>query len=212
MQYIPDEETVEANKQEFINLVKKIEREGANITHLLDKLEKSDFYYAPASARYHGAYRGGLVDHCLNVYYNLVSLCKAKRLEFDESTLIIVALFHDISKMNYYEIYNQNKKVYSPNGSKRDDGGNYDWQVVKSYKAKESFDRFIFGSHGQNSEFMIRQFIPLTLEESVAIIHHMGMYDNPQSVDLSVINNKYTLAVMLHVADMISTFVDERII
>lgn len=43
MQYIPDEETVEANKQEFINLVKKIEREGANITHLLDKLEKSDF-------------------------------------------------------------------------------------------------------------------------------------------------------------------------
>ena len=75
MQYIPDEETVEANKQEFINLVKKIEREGANITHLLDKLEKSDFYYAPASAKYHGAYRGGLVDHCLNVYYNLVSLC-----------------------------------------------------------------------------------------------------------------------------------------
>ena len=48
-------------KEEFIEIFKEnITREGAE--KLLDFLEhKSDFFTAPASARYHGAYEGGAV-------------------------------------------------------------------------------------------------------------------------------------------------------
>ena len=55
-------------KEEFIDIFKSaITREGAD--KLLDFLEnKSDFFTAPASARYHGAYEGGLCEHSLNVY------------------------------------------------------------------------------------------------------------------------------------------------
>ena len=59
-------------KEEFIEIFKQtITRPGADA--LLDYLEnKSDFFTAPASARYHGAYAGGLCEHSLNVYHCLV--------------------------------------------------------------------------------------------------------------------------------------------
>lgn len=61
-----------SGKEEFIEIFReKITRPGADA--LLDYLEnKSDFFTAPASARYHGAYAGGLCDHSLNVYHCLV--------------------------------------------------------------------------------------------------------------------------------------------
>ena len=50
-------------KEEFIQIYRdSIRREGADA--LLDYLEhKSDFFTAPASARYHGAWPGGLCEH-----------------------------------------------------------------------------------------------------------------------------------------------------
>ena len=43
----------------------QITREGA--AELLAWLESTDFFTAPASTKHHGAYPGGLVDHCMNV-------------------------------------------------------------------------------------------------------------------------------------------------
>lgn len=59
-------------KDEFINLYNQfIKREGADklLEYLLSKT--SDFFSAPASTRFHGSYEGGLVEHCINVYYCL---------------------------------------------------------------------------------------------------------------------------------------------
>ena len=58
-------------KEEFIELFQEhIHRDGAEA--LLDYLtNKCDFFTAPASARYHGAYAGGLCEHSLNVYHCL---------------------------------------------------------------------------------------------------------------------------------------------
>ena len=42
-------------------------------------LEASDFFYAPASTRFHGSYAGGLLEHSLNVYDELVRLFAAYR-------------------------------------------------------------------------------------------------------------------------------------
>ena len=144
------DEMIKANKEEFIKILKAAleKREGADVEGLLNKLESSDFYIAPASTKYHAAYKGGLVDHSLNVYYNMMSLAKNKHLlaihekaiildengnptedyedkivegEIEADSIAIVALLHDFIKMNYYKIDYRNKKVYCESGSKHDD-------------------------------------------------------------------------------------------
>lgn len=75
----------------------QIDRAGAD--NLLAWLESTDFFTAPASAKYHGAYPGGLVKHSLNVYNELISHVDAGTVE----SLTICALLHDICKVDYYE-------------------------------------------------------------------------------------------------------------
>jgi len=208
--YFTDRE-IEENKETFIGLVKSIQRPG-HIDKLLTKLEESDFYTAPASTKYHAAYKGGLVDHSLNVYYNLCSLIKNKHIEdYDEDTIKIVALFHDISKMNYYESYFMNKKVYKDNGTKSDNVGRFDWESIEAYKTKDAEERFVLGNHAENSAFMINKYFSLSAEEYSAILNHMGSCDNHMFYgdNYATAFGRYKLAALLHVADMISTFVDE---
>ena len=203
---------IAANKTKFIELVNSIEREGFLKEQLLNKLENSDFYFAPASTKYHGAYKGGLCEHSLNVYDNLVKLDEMKGSQIDSNVLKIVALFHDISKMNLYETYFQNKKEYHAGGSKHDEGGAYDWKAVTAYKVREASDRFIFGNHEQTSEFMLRTYCPLSYEESIAILHHhAGMSWDSAQDNITEVYNRYTLATLLHLADMLACYVDEKI-
>ena len=87
------------NKERFLELCSKAKREG--IEDLVKWLEASDFFYAPASTRFHGSYAGGLLEHSLNVYD-----CLVKRMEdwgndtYDAESSIIGALFHDNAKGN----------------------------------------------------------------------------------------------------------------
>lgn len=203
-----------ANEIEFINLLRKIDRPNARIDLLIDKLEASDFFTAPASTKYHCAYKGGLVEHSLNVYHNLVNLVDIKGLKpvIDETSIIICGLLHDLSKMNFYEVYYKNEKVYHENGSKYDNLGRFDWESKPYYKIKDAKDRFVFGNHEETSEFMIRSFIPLSVEESVAILnHHGGMgYDSIPPATISDKYNKYPLSSLLHMADFLATYIDER--
>lgn len=193
---------IQANADNIEQLIKKITRSGANIDELLSRLENSDFYTAPASTKYHGSYPGGLADHCLCVYHNLVSLVNSKHLtNISEESIIIVSLLHDLDKINKYEIYTRNVPPSKdcPNWTKED-----------SYKTKDNNNLFIYGNHEQNSEFLIRQYIPLTVEESVAILHHMGgmSYDSAQD-NIGLVYDKYPLAVLLHLADMLSCYMDK---
>lgn len=199
------------NRDKFIELVNSIEREGFMKENLINKLLNSDFFTAPASTKYHGAYAGGLCEHCLHVYYNLVNLNEMNGCNFDEDTMKIVALFHDLSKMNFYETYFQNKKKYHAAGKKHDEGGSFDWEAVSAYKVKDSKDRFIFGNHEQTAEFMLRSYCPLTYAESIAILHHhAGMSWDCAQDNITEVYNRYPLAMMLHLADMIACYWNER--
>lgn len=201
-------------KQDFINILNKVERSNANIEDLVKKLESSDFFRAPASTKYHNAFIGGLVEHSLNVYYNLKSLVELKGLKefITEDSIIICGLLHDISKMNFYELYAKNEKVYHEQGSKFDELGRFDWEAHMAFKIKSPDDRFIFGNHEETSEFMIKTYIPLTVDESVAILnHHGGMgYDSIPISTISDKYNKYPLSSLLHMADFLATYVDEN--
>ena len=207
------QEQIQANKEEFLELINSIEREGADIDRLINKLENSDFFSAPASTKYHAAYEGGLCQHSLNVYHNLVQLCESKQnLDeqcYDENSLKIVGLLHDISKMNIYTFTPRNKKVYCEDGDKKDSLGTFKWVTELEYALKEN--RFLYGSHEMNSEFIITNFIPLNIDESVAVLHHMGgMHYDSAKDNIGAVYTQYSLSLMLHLADMISTYVDER--
>lgn len=201
-------------KKDFINLLREIKRPNSNIEGLIQKLESSDFFSAPASTKYHNSYIGGLVEHSLNVYYNLYSLVELKGLlsYIDPDSIIICGLLHDISKMNFYELTSRNEKVYHENGTKFDSLGKFDWQSTLSFKVKDVTERFTYGNHEETSEFMIRTFIPLKVSESVAILnHHGGMgYDSIPIETISDKYNKYVLASLLHMADFMAAYVDER--
>lgn len=207
------DEYIESNKKTIIELLNKINREGANIPELIDWLSMSDFFIAPASARWHNAVKGGLADHSLNVYYNLMSLIKNKHCDEDisEETIIICGLLHDVSKIDCYEQTVRNKKVYSESGSKFDNLGRFDWVSEMSYAMKNEKERFQYGNHEETSEFLIRQFIPLTVKESIAILHHHGGkgYDS-FTQNISYLMSVNPLLTLLHTADIISTFVDEN--
>ena len=101
-------------KQEFIHLLSFVERDG--VQSLLEWLESTDFYAAPASTKYHGAYAGGLLEHSLNVFRRLVKRCPAA----DMDTLTIAALLHDVCKIHLYEKdgrrYRHNEPIPVANG------------------------------------------------------------------------------------------------
>lgn len=78
----------------------QINRAGA--PELLAWLESTDFFTAPASTKYHGARPGGLVDHSLNVYDELILRPDTGNAE----SRAICALLHDVCKANYYEPLN----------------------------------------------------------------------------------------------------------
>lgn len=214
MAFISDE-AIKANKEQFIQLIYGIKREGANIEGLLAYLEGTDFYEAPASAKYHNSCKGGLCAHSLNVYDNLCMLYRnminAEISEEEYTKLRIVALLHDISKINNYEETFQNKKVYSETGSKSDNGGRFDWVSVPGYATRPVNQRMILGNHEQNAEYLARCFIPLSIDESSAILHHMGGMSWDSAKDaIGDVFGAYPIALLLYQADMLSTYINEK--
>ena len=105
-----------AAKEEFIEIYQtNIHREGGE--ELLDYLSnKSDFFTAPASARFHGSYPGGLCEHSVNVYHCLADYLARPRcrevygLEYTDESIAIAALLHDVCKVGCYRQGTRNVK------------------------------------------------------------------------------------------------------
>lgn len=180
------------SKERFIELCSKVKREG--IDDLVKWLETSDFFYAPASTRFHGAYAGGLLEHSLNVYDELVRLLAAyPEVQASEESVIIVSLFHDLCKVNMYGTEKRNRK---------DATGKWE-----SYDAYVSDEKFHYGGHGSKSVFILQNYLKITAEEAVAINCHMSCWDGNTSVGAAY--EQYPLAWLLHVADEGATYIKE---
>ena len=166
---------------------------------LLEWLDTTDFYDAPCSGRYHGTYKGALVEHSLNVYQQFWNI--APRFGYDASnpTLLeesaIVCLFHDLCKVNFYEPYMRNVK--NPETGI--------WEQVEEYRAKGSTT---LASHGACSCYRIMQFMKLTETEFAAILHHMGAWDKSQYSNPGEVYANNKLAWLLHVADEAATYIE----
>ena len=192
---------LEEQKQEYLELFyDNIERDGAE--ELLNYLEKSDFFTAPASSRFHSNFEGGLCLHHLNVCKRFVSLLGNEFGQNWEKTIskesvAIIALLHDICKTNFYVTETRNVKI---------DGK---WEQRPYYKAS---DPLPYG-HGEKSVYMISGFMRLTREEAMAINWHMGAFDARAKESPYVLQNvfrKFPIAFLFHLADYMATYLDEE--
>lgn len=179
-------------KEEFIELLKGTKREG--IEDLINFIEKTDFFTAPASTRFHGDYEGGLLEHSMKVYEILKHKAKnnVMKMEFAEDTLIIIGLLHDICKVNFYKVDYRNAK---------NERG--EWEKVPYY----TIDDTIPYGHGEKSVMMLTEYIKLTSEEKYCIRWHMG-FSEPKEVynSLGAAYKRYPLALLLNEADLESTY------
>lgn len=187
-------------KREYINIYNTyIKRDGAK--ELLDYLQKSDFFIAPASTQFHSAFEGGLAEHSVRVYYRFLNAIKSEYGEnytdkISDESIAICALLHDLCKIDMYKIEMRNKKV---------DGN---WVQVPHYVIEDGLP---YG-HGEKSVYIISGFMRLTREEAMIINWHMGAFDSRVkggSYSISDAFYKFPNAVLFHTSDMISTYLDE---
>ena len=197
-------------KERFLNLTRSINREG--IEELIAFLEKSDFFSAPASTRFHCSIPEGLLIHSLNVYDMFKKKCKSEPFkstlgDLSDDSIKIIALFHDICKTYFYVTDYKNKKIYSDSGSKKDERGRFDWQSVPYYAVE---DRIPYG-HGEKSVMMLENYIKLLPVERYAIRWHMGFSEpKEQRNTLGAAIEKYPAILAIHESDLEATYLLEK--
>ncbi|MDD6848023.1 MAG: hydrolase [Oscillospiraceae bacterium] len=181
-------------RDEFIKIyTENIFRDGSK--ELLEWLQTTDFFTAPASTRYHCACENGLVMHSVSVFNTLMEK------HFDEETdsvesFAICALLHDLCKAQFYKVSTRNVKNEQTG----------QWEKVPYYAIEDSFP---FG-HGEKSVFLIERFMRLKIDEAMAIRWHMGEFGDKNSNTISQAYDRYPLAVKLHLADLESTYLREK--
>ena len=102
------ENQLERNKERFKALIRSTETRKDELERLLGWLEGQDFFEAPASTRFHGAYKGGLLEHSLNVYDAFIKLFGNDG--HNKDSVIICTLLHDVCKVGFYSVEYRNKK------------------------------------------------------------------------------------------------------
>lgn len=180
-------------KEKFIELLRSTNREG--IEDLIKFIEeKTDFFTAPASTKFHGSFEGGLLEHSMKVYEILKHKVEHSviDLKVGDDTLILVPLLHDICKVNFYKVDYRNAK-----------NALGEWEKVPYYTVD---DQIPYG-HGEKSVMMLTEYIKLTSEEKYAIRWHMG-YTEPKELynTIGAAYKKYPLALLMHEADLEATY------
>lgn len=178
LQTVGNRKDVNGWKKDFIYLMSFINRSG--VQSLLEWLETTDFYTAPASTKYHGAYEGGLVEHSLNVYHRLVK----RGLVGSMDTMTITALLHDVCKADFY---------------KKKDGGGYSVN-----------NRFPIGHGEKSVILIMRHMQLTDEEITAINWHMGHFDDRAGGYDLIQAWKKCPLALHLHLADMEATWFDEK--
>lgn len=167
------------------------------LARVLQWLDGTDFYIAPASTKWHDSFKGGLLLHSLTVAARIIELAEvsvySNKVHLEDA--ILCALVHDWCKINKYEQFMRNQK--------NEETGQ--WEKVPSYKYRE--DIMVPLGHGEASMYIAMKMFNLSQEEAVAIRNHMGKWaaDNSYNItDLQYANENYPLNLLLQFADQIA--------
>lgn len=176
------------NKERFENYVKTyVQRNGVDA--FLQDLDENGFYDAWASTTYHCNYKGGLVDHTLNVIEYALKLADTFESKVSKESIVLCACGHDTGKAYEYYVNNLLKSG-----------------KVSGSKPKKINPSLMIKSHAMRSLTIMSKFFTLTESEKVAILSHDGWYENT--------NREYMLALdellyIIHSADLyVARFVE----
>lgn len=153
-------------------------------------LMEHNFFTAPASRKYHGAYEGGLFDHSLRVAQHLIKLTENNNLQWQRpESPALVGIFHDLCKIDQYICT-----------------GIEDLEGRKQYKWN---DHQLLKGHGDKSIILLSQLTTLTEEEILCIRYHMGAFvEQEEWNDYTGAVEKYPNVLWTHHADMLASHVD----
>ncbi|MEG1925939.1 MAG: hydrolase [Ruthenibacterium sp.] len=185
------------NKKRFTDLLLQTKKQG--IESLIQWLESTDFFEAPASTKFHEPYEGGLVEHSLTVYDKMqiqvaeYELVHPEHIVHPES-IILCSLLHDICKANFYKAGTRNVKNEKTGV----------WEKVPVYLVEDSFPM----GHGEKSMFLIERFVRLEPDEAMAIRWHMGAWGvaGNDIYALTGALEKFPIVLLLQTADMHATY------
>lgn len=186
----------------------------------MDFLADSDFYYAPASTKYHGNFPTGLASHNCLFLARLVAIVKPQT-EAELGKLVLTTIGHDLCKVNVYRSYFTNDKIDGPAMRKLSDGtmdvdkyqtkrwsngSEYHYEEVQKY----AFDDKLPQGHGQKSLNMIVGYFPASVTEDMAaaIDGHMRDVESNPLCDYQMMH--YPLCQYLHIADVMASMLDEE--
>lgn len=186
----------QSSKEFFLEICNKyIKRDG--IFELLDYLEHSDFFTAPASTRFHSNYEGGLCSHSLKTFDILKKLNEEFSCGYSNETIAIVGLFHDLCKIGLYKKEIRNVKEDN------------EWKQKEVYV----HDEILPLGHGEKSCIILSRFLELSFDECLAIRWHMGGFDcsvKGGDYSMNTATNKSALVTLLQCADMIASNVFQK--
>ena len=193
------------------------------IVRLNAYLRSTSFYKMPASARFHGNHEGGLYEHSVSVFSNLLQMTQDMNLKWGRpESPYIVAFGHDVCKVDAYTMKDPGWEVLS-----EDDYGNtevkcrycgYEHDSKTEYcpKCDAHMGEWVrnpkhSGCHADLSLAMLQNAgIELTEEEAACIRWHMGAFDDPQNW------SNYTNAISMfpnvlwtHTADMVAAHINK---
>lgn len=192
-------DTVKETILAMLSFVVKNKEEAASLVAWIDE---TDFWTAPASTRFHGNFKSGLVLHTLKVIHqslifaepllnNYFSSEEAEKYNITAEDIFIAALCHDFCKTNFYGVEYRNTKDITGN-----------WVKTPCYKTR-SENRNL--GHGNESVLMLLEAMPSYIKKRYvleAISRHMGFADLSDSESFNYSNFlQNPLVVLLQVAD-----------
>jgi hypothetical protein len=176
------------------NLLKSTNREG--IENLIEYLDNSDYFVAPASSNFHGNIDGGLVKHSYQVYKILAKLSETFKRNIEPDSIIISSLLHDLCKVNFY------KKIKKWKKDEKNKWVDYDGYEIEDISPL---------GHGCKSVILLKDFIRLKDFELYSIVYHMGIpegYSDKMSFNKAV--SLYPNIILLHLSDFMSSTIFEN--
>lgn len=186
------------NKEKFITDMKGKLGNDIFVTELANKLEKIDFFVAPASINHHGNHDGGLYEHCSEVTFQLLYLTNRLDLTWNRpESPYIVGMLHDLCKCDDY--------VKRPDITKwESDNLTYDLPTAGHWEYNKNG---LLPGHGEKSVIMAQNIYGyLTEEEIMCIRWHMGAFDDKANWQYySGAVAKYPNVLFTHTADMIAS-------
>jgi hypothetical protein len=190
-------ETAELIKR-YHSLKEKVSKRKTEFKALCDFIEdKTEWMTAPASTRFHLCKKHGLLEHSCNVAETMLKMKQVLSPDISDESCVIVALLHDLGKTGMPG--NPQYLINEPSPRQKQHG----YPAWTPYRFNNDLT---YLSVPVRSLYLALPFLPLSEEETQAIVYHDGQYVEDNR---SVAKHEQPLTLLLQYADNWCGFVLE---